>query len=337
MPVRNGERFLHEAIASILSQSYQDFELIIIDDHSTDRTPEIIRSFDDPRILVIKPEVHGHLASALNTARSVVCGDLIARMDADDLAHPDRLKKQVLFMQDNPAVGILGAQVRQVDADSKGVITGHLIKPLAHADIVGALFFGCPLWHPTVMIRKKVLDALGWYGSAVIQGREQFSGEDYDLWSRAITHTKIVNLPDVLLDYRVHDANLSLAASGRKDHRLNTILVLRELIRRELAMEVEVGVCAAMLMCYSSDLPAGSVSDAAPKDVFKLVRPVLSYAISGGISKDGQARLRNRFSNVIEALLWQQGYDIFRESIRLCLVDRSIGFQVLLASIKRFI
>jgi glycosyltransferase involved in cell wall biosynthesis len=337
MPVRNGERFLHEAIASILGQTYQDFELIIIDDYSSDRTPEIIQSFEDPRISVIKPEAHGHLTSALNSARGVVRGDLIARMDADDLAHPDRFEKQVLFMQDNPAVGILGTQVRQVDVNGNEVSASHTAKPLLHDDVVVALFFGCPLWHPTVMLRKGVMDALGWYGSSVIEGREQFSGEDYDLWSRAIHDTKIENLPDVLLDYRLHDSNLSLAASGRKDHCLNTVLVLRQLIRNELDIKADLGVCAAMLKCSPSDFPSGTVANAMPKDMFKLVKPILKYADSAGFSKNGKAMLRNRLSNVLEALLWQRGYNIFRECVCLCLVEPVIGPSVLFSSLKRFL
>jgi glycosyltransferase involved in cell wall biosynthesis len=337
LPVRNGERYVCESIDSILKQSCDDLELLIIDDHSTDRTAELIKGFDDSRISVIKPEPNGHLTSALNAARGVARGEFVARMDADDIAHPDRLRRQLLHMRENPEVGILGTQVRQINAEGDEILSGQASKPLAHPDIVSSLFFGCALWHPTVMLRKSVLDALGWYGSPVIKGREQFSGEDYDLWSRAIHDTKIENLPDVLLDYRLHDSNLSLATSGRKDHCLNTVLVLRELIRKELDIMADLSVCAAMLKCSPSDLPSGSVADAMPKDMFKLIQPILNYAGSAGFSKNGKAMMRYRLSNVLEALLWQRGYNIFRDCVRLCLVEPVIGPRVLFSSLKRFL
>ena len=336
LPVRNGERYVCDAIDSILKQSCDDLELIVIDDHSTDTTAELIQGFDDDRISVIKPEPNGHLTSALNAARGLARGEFIARMDADDIAYPDRLKKQLLFMQDNPAVGILGTQVRKIDAQGNGISAGQVTKPLTHADIVSSLFFGCALWHPTVMFRKSVLDALGWYGSPVIKGREQFSGEDYDLWCRAVGGTKIANLPNVLLDYRVHDSNLSLAASGRKDHCLNTVLVLREYIRNQLSLNIDLNVCAAMLRCGPNDLPPGSIARAAPEEMYGLVRPILMHAVSESITNDEKARLRPRLSAIFEFMLWQQGYNIFRKSVRLCLVDPVIGLRVLFSSLKRF-
>jgi hypothetical protein len=140
-----------------------------------------------------------------------------------------------------------------------------------------------------------------------------------------------------LLDYRLHDSNLSLAASGRKDHCLNTVLVLRQLIRNELDIKADLGVCAAMLKCSPSDFPSGTVANAMPKDMFKLVKPILKYADSAGFSKNGKAMLRNRLSNVLEALLWQRGYNIFRECVCLCLVEPVIGPSVLFSSLKRFL
>jgi glycosyltransferase involved in cell wall biosynthesis len=336
LPVRNGERYVCEAIDSILKQSCDDLELLIIDDHSTDTTAELIQGFDDSRISVIKPEPNGHLTSALNVVRGMARGEFIARMDADDIAHPDRLKKQLSYMRENPEVGILGTQVRQINAEGEEMLSGQASKPLVHAEIVSSLFFGCALWHPTVMLRKSVLDALGWYGSPVIKGREQFSGEDYDLWSRAVGSTKIANLPDVLLDYRVHDSNLSLAASGRKDHCLNTVLVLREYIRNRLSLNIDLNVCAAMLQCGPNDLPPGAITRAIPEEMFALVRPIIKHAVSEGITNDEKARLRPRLSAIFEFMLWQQGYNIFRKSVRLCLIDPLIGLRVLFSSLKRF-
>ena len=156
LPVRNGERYVCEAIDSILKQSCDDLELIVIDDHSTDTTAELIQGFDDNRISVIKPEPNGHLTSALNAARGVARGEFIVRMDADDVAYPHRLQKQVSHMRENPAVGILGTQVRKIDAEGNEISAGQVTKPLVHADIVSSLFFGCALWHPTVMLRKSV-------------------------------------------------------------------------------------------------------------------------------------------------------------------------------------
>lgn len=336
LPVRNGERYVCKAIDSILEQSCEDFELVIIDDYSTDATAELIKGFDDARILVVKPEPNGHLTSALNATRDIVRGEFIARMDADDIAHPDRLKKQLSHMRENPEVGILGTQVRQINAKGDELPSEQATKPLLHDDIVSSLFFGCALWHPTVMFRKSVLDGLNWYGSLVIKGREQFSGEDYDLWCRAVGSTKIANLPDVLLDYRVHDSNLSLAASGRKDHCLNTVLVLREYIWNQLSLNIDLNVCAAMLQYGPNDLPPGAITRAAPDDMFELVRPILKHATSEGVTNDEKARTRPRLSAIFEFVLWQQGYNILRTSLRLCLVDLGIGLRVLCRSVARF-
>jgi glycosyltransferase involved in cell wall biosynthesis len=141
---------------SILAQSFEDFELIIVDNHSTDDSPHIVESYDDDRIILTRPEEPLHLAQALNHAASMARGEFVARMDADDVSHPSRFEKQVAYLQEHPEVGILGAQICPIDEDGAPITRGQYNKPESHADIACSLFFGCALWHPTVMLRKSL-------------------------------------------------------------------------------------------------------------------------------------------------------------------------------------
>ena len=216
-----GKRICARLLRVFLTRASTDFELIIVDNHSTDSSAEIVESYDDARIILTRPDEPLHLAQALNHAASMARGEYVARMDADDVSHPARFEKQVQYMREHPSVGILGSQIRPIDGDGELIAKGSYRKPEAHEDICWSLFFGCPLWHPTVMLRKAVIDELGWYGSSAIEGREQYSTEDYDLWCRAIAHTKIHNLPEILLDYRIHADNHSLGKSRLKEHRRN--------------------------------------------------------------------------------------------------------------------
>ncbi len=197
LSVYNGERFLAEAIDSILCQSYKNYEFIIIDDASTDSTAEILKRYEreDSRIKIVTNAVNLRLAASLNKGISLASGELIARMDADDVSLPGRLEKQVAFMQANPNVSVCGTALSVYDSPST-----VWLPPLDNDSIRAMLFFESCLYHPTVVMRKRLFNNFS-YSSSMLPA------EDYDLWSRMAQKTEILfaNLPVPLLRYRINE------------------------------------------------------------------------------------------------------------------------------------
>ena len=185
MPVYNGERFLRQAIASMLNQSFTDFEFLIIDDGSSDSTASIIRSFSDPRIrFFARP--HEGLVAQLNFGIQESRTPLIARFDGDDIAHPQRLELQMSFLENHPDIGIVGSSYKIVD--ETGAVTAERHLPVSDAEIRELLSCHCVLCHPTTTIRKALLQQFGGYVA------DDFPAEDYGLWLRLLPHTKFHNL-----------------------------------------------------------------------------------------------------------------------------------------------
>lgn len=192
MAVRNGERFLEKAVRSILAQTLTNLELIVIDDGSQDRTPEILDRFGDARMRVLTQPARG-LADALNRGVSLARAGLIARMDADDVAMPDRLREQFAFMQDHPQTGLLGTSTMVIDEE--GSLLRQWTPPTSHREIRGALIRANQFAHSSVMFRKQVFDAVGGYSDMPF-------AQDYDLWLRMATHCEVANLPGALVQRR---------------------------------------------------------------------------------------------------------------------------------------
>lgn len=209
MPVRDGARWLGEAIISIQAQTLSDFELIIIDDGSADDSPRIIETSarSDPRVRAIRQERLG-LVVALNRGLSESRGQFIARLDADDLAQPQRLQRQSEYLDCHPEIGLLGTWAVQID--EQGSSRGFL-KPPTHPEKLAPLLTRInPILHSSIMVRNKVLEMVGHYRSA-------FEGaEDYDLWIRISEVTKIANLPEYLLQYRLHASSVTHRARVRQ-------------------------------------------------------------------------------------------------------------------------
>lgn len=203
LPVFNAEAYIGEAVESILGQTLADFELIIINDGSSDRSGPILQELAarDPRINLIE-RPNGGLVSALNDAIALARGDFIARMDADDIAMPERLALQYARMTSEPGLGVLGSFIRIVDHAGRTIRMADY--PVTVEEVAKFIELGSPVAHPSVMIRRDVLRATGAY-------RQVFRHcEDYDLWLR-ITELGygIANLPVPLLNYRVHGNNVS--------------------------------------------------------------------------------------------------------------------------------
>jgi len=200
MPVYNGEKYVAQAIESILSQSFKKFEFLIIDDGSTDSSREIVLSFQDKRIRFLTNSSRLKLSGALNRGISEAKTEFIARMDSDDIAVPSRLEKQWRFMQENSTVGICGGWVKRFGA---GVET--LDKNPTESEFIKAYtLFECPFSHPTVMMRKNLFSRHG-----LSYNGDYYPTEDYELWSRAVDCFPCANLDAVLLNYRVHGASMT--------------------------------------------------------------------------------------------------------------------------------
>ena len=205
MPVYNGEKYLREAIDSILNQTFTDFEFLIVNDGSTDGSVDIINSYSDPRIRLINNETNLKLPAALNRGLDAARGQYIARMDCDDISLPERLARQVAFMDNYPAYGLCGTNMIIVTIEKQviGQCWGDTSVPFEWI-----LLWENPIAHPTVMLRREVLDTFN------LRYRELLS-EDTDLWSRLVLHARIIRLHADLLYYRSRpDGAFSQNAGG---------------------------------------------------------------------------------------------------------------------------
>lgn len=197
MPVYNGEKYVSLAIESILSQTFQDFEFIIVNDASTDSTKDIISAYaiKDPRIVIITNESNLNIAGSLNKGIESAKGDFIARMDADDIALKDRLEKQSKLLVENPKVAVVGSDIQVID--ESGNFLGYRKYPTDSRALKKVIFRYSPFAHPAVMFRKKVVQDAGGYD------KTKSPSEDVDLWFRLGVLYDFMSIPQVLLKYRV--------------------------------------------------------------------------------------------------------------------------------------
>jgi len=203
----NADEFLAEAVESILAQTFDDFELIIIDDGSHDRTAAIIKHFTDSRIRFYQQKNQG-LAASLNRAIGLARGEYIARMDADDISLPERLGKQVAFLDSHPECGLVGcwASIWEGERDSGRAHT----HPSDSAQLKFELLFDNPFVHSSMMIRKDVFARVGNYATDSDQ-----QPQDYQLWSRVMRHFDVANIPEILQVYREVPKSISRTRKER--------------------------------------------------------------------------------------------------------------------------
>jgi glycosyltransferase involved in cell wall biosynthesis len=201
MPVYNGAKYLKEAINSVLAQTYNSFEFIIINDGSTDHSEDIIKSFTDERIKYIKNE-HMGLIDSLNLGIKKSLGEYIARFDADDICEPNRLEEQIKFFKDNPQMALVGSWATTINED--GIKTGELkYPPRDWQKIKNYSLLHNPFIHPTVMFKRVLIDEVGSYD------KKFKHTEDYELWTRIIYKYPCVNIPLPLIKYRVHNNQIT--------------------------------------------------------------------------------------------------------------------------------
>lgn len=204
MSVYNASPYLKECMDSILSQTFQDFELIIIDDGSTDNSAEIIQSYKDVRI-IFRTSKHDYINS-LNMGINMARGKYVARMDADDIMFPDRLEKEFVFMEQHPDIDVCGSDVKIIGK------SGYSLPVLAnHKDIAACMVIQCPLFHPTVMMRmEKIHKVFGGNNMCQLYDPEYKYAEDYALWAKLLKHQFIfANIEEKLVCYRLSDTQIT--------------------------------------------------------------------------------------------------------------------------------
>ena len=205
LPVHNGGDYLHDALASILAQTYPRLDVLVLDDGSTDGAVErAVGALPDPRVRVLRHENRG-LPATLNRGIAEARGELIARMDADDVALPDRIRLQVERMDLDPGLVLLGGQLHRLVGEQRGAATAF---PLDHDAIVAGLLRRAHVMsHPAVIMRTvAVRDIGGYWGLG--------TGEDWDLFLRLSEVGRLANLPEPVLDYRFHATGINAESLG---------------------------------------------------------------------------------------------------------------------------
>ncbi len=225
MPVYNAEKFINEAVESILNQTFSEFEFIIINDGSTDQSEAILKDFQkrDQRVKVISGPNKGY-STRLNEGLGYAKGDYIARMDADDIALPERFAKQVAFLEDHPNYVAVGSRTLLIDEEGLAIMP--FSEQTSHEEIDAAHMTGRggSISHPSVMLRRETLQSVGGY-------RENMEpAEDLDLFLRLAEIGKLANLPDLLLKYRLHPK--SVGHSRRLEQQKAAMIAVIEAHRR---------------------------------------------------------------------------------------------------------
>lgn len=247
MPVYNVASYVAEAVKSVLEQTFEDFELIIIDDGSTDETYNIINQFNDRRIIKLQNKINLGIAYTLNEGISMAKGIYIVRMDGDDISLKERFEKQICFMNDNPDLLLSGTYMEAIS--EKGTSLQIYKKPVDQENIKIGLFFGHTSFaHPSIIIRKEVMDSYHLrYDSAFRYA------EDYDLYCRSSQYALMANIPECLIQYRIHDESVSRKYNIQQQHDARLALYLH-LLRLGLPFTPEDFMLHSSIAFPSDDL-----------------------------------------------------------------------------------
>lgn len=236
MLVYNAEEYLRHSIDSVLNQSLGDFELLVIDDGSTDASPDIVHSYKDPRIRVIRNPTNRGVSWSRPRAVELARGEYIAVLDSDDLSVPKRLQVQVDYLDRHPEIDAVGSAFEVIDKNGRIISVIHVpTDPLA---IRWKLLYGDCICHSTVMFRKNRALNLSNYDERVL------TGEDFDLWIRFAAQGKIAQLDSVLTQWRQHDKSLqSVEPIETKDHIIWTVV---RSVRMQAGLEIDFDVARSL-------------------------------------------------------------------------------------------
>ncbi len=249
MPVHNGARFLRPAIDSVLAQTFRDFELLVVDDDSSDESVAIARHYSDARVRSLSGHGRHGLSGTLNIGLNAATGQYLARLDHDDVAHPDRIARQVAFLDRRPDVALVGSLARLVDEDTRDI--GTVKRPLSAVGIRWYSLVENPLIHSSVMFRLDVARGLGGYDASLAYA------EDFDLWSRILERHAVENLDEHLVSYRRWSSSKMSAVEEDADNPRRQQLhgIMAALIKRRVDAELGEPLCsdgdAALLSMFT--------------------------------------------------------------------------------------
>ncbi len=207
MPVYNGMPYLPLAVESILSQSFRDFELIVVDDCSTDDSLQYLKTITDKRLNLISLQQNKGVTGALREGMARIRGKYIARLDADDIALPERLQVQIDFLDANPKYGLVGSSVSTMD--SYGINLSQNSRAIDDLEIRWKMLFKNPFVHSTVVFRKSIIDSFG-------LNYVELHAEDYHLWNNVLQHTEACILKDILVHYRIHNKSWTTTKGAKQ-------------------------------------------------------------------------------------------------------------------------
>lgn len=249
MAVYNGEKYMDQSIRSVLTQNFEDFEFVIVDDCSTDQTAELISSYADGRIVYLRNDRNLGQTASLNRALGHARSAIVARIDADDVYRQNKLSRQWQFMQDHPEVTVCGTWAIRIDAE--GQPQGVTSPPLDVADVRFRLLRGVPVCHVSVVMRRDAIIAAGGYPVGY-----RFAA-DYALWSALVRRGAIItNIPDRLMEYRefplTFGAAQKVGAAGDE-----SASIIRQNARELISMDLSPQECRDIALLY---FPAADLS-----------------------------------------------------------------------------
>jgi len=256
IPAHNAGKFITETIESILRQTYKNLELMIVNDGSTDNTADVIKQFlkKDKRVCWISYQMNRGESAAANLGFFVAKGDYIARMDADDIAHPERIAKQIDFLEKNPDYIVVGTQAHIIDGE--GEIIGEKVFPTTHDEIYQSYGVLHPMLHPSIMVRRSLLPRRNKLWAEKLE-----PNDDYYTLFELLHRGKFANLPEKLMYYRMHEHNKSLQRIKRKF--LNSIRIRFRAVKEfgyplTVVMVVKMLAQAAIVLTLPEFVTAGA-------------------------------------------------------------------------------
>jgi glycosyltransferase involved in cell wall biosynthesis len=322
MSVFNDPAFLPEAVGSILGQSFRDFEFLIIDDGSTDETRELLAGFSDPRLRLVRNEVNCGLTRALKMGVDLARGDYLTRMDADDVALPDRLERQVAFLDRRPETALLGGACVQINDTGRAL--GVQRKPEHDLEIRWFALLDNPFIHSSVMLRRHVLRELGLNYDEAFQ-----TAQDYDLWTRLLRQRRGANLAGPLVRYRWRRGVTQQRRAQQLEH---ACAIAHRTLRDELPeTHVEPGRYRELVQLFrlggGNTLPAGDVLAA----LVGLYRDLSRQFVLRYRGQTGLGRLRRRQRVLLLQLLARQRFPAGLRTLaaRLVLEDPLLAIWVI--------
>ena len=228
----NGMPYLKKSVNSILSQTYKNFELIIVDDCSTDDSAKFLKSLNFNRLKLIFNKRNIGQTLSLNKAISVSTGSFIARMDSDDISTRNRFKEQINYFKKNPGIDILGSQAKIINKFDKEV--GEINVPSKHSAVWAYSLMHNPFIHPSIIMKKKIF----------IKPHKPYCdkhiNQDFDLWSRILPNHKAANIKKRLLLYRIHDSNMTKAYM-KKNIVSNVSIIKNRLKKEKIFFKIKTG------------------------------------------------------------------------------------------------